>query len=417
MKIRKDLLDSQSPAGIEVIQLTQEAVPSSHIYMEAQIFTPDSKRLVLHRSAHPHGSDMHDPEHRYLLCDLADGCKLSPLTHETGATGPSVSPDGLYLYYFANETAFTGGRLTLKRVKLDGTGRETLLVVEGEIPGTHYTPTRIYPLSTISTDGRRISISCYLGDGVEENAPWGLLVFDLDARAVRLILSGQTWCNLHPQYSRNPERGHDILVQENHGNVCDTNGICRKGVSGRACDIHVIRDDGTDFRDLPWGRDNREYCQGHQCWRGRSDWAITSLGIREPVQAPLVEGMAAPHAFHRGIDTPGGRRNILSRNVLDPQFFHFATDIAGKRLVTDGGPAGPGKMKLLLAELGEPGRDEVRRWAYLLNSGSTGENGNAMGGKGNHIHPFLSPDGKTAFFNSDESGVLQAYMVRGLENI
>ncbi len=34
--------------------------------------------------------------------------------------------------------------------------------------------------------------------------------------------------------------------------------------------------------------------------------------------------------------------------------------------------------------------------------------------KGAHIHPFLSPDGTMAFFNSDESGLLQAYMIRGL---
>ena len=33
--------------------------------------------------------------------------------------------------------------------------------------------------------------------------------------------------------------------------------------------------------------------------------------------------------------------------------------------------------------------------------------------KDTHIHPFLSPDGVSGFFNSDESGVLQAYMVRG----
>jgi len=33
-----------------------------------------------------------------------------------------------------------------------------------------------------------------------------------------------------------------------------------------------------------------------------------------------------------------------------------------------------------------------------------------------HLHPFLSPDGTMAFFNSDESGILQAYMIRGLEN-
>jgi Tol biopolymer transport system component len=37
--------------------------------------------------------------------------------------------------------------------------------------------------------------------------------------------------------------------------------------------------------------------------------------------------------------------------------------------------------------------------------------------KGSHIHPFLSPDGRTAYFNSDESGTLQAYMIRGMEAI
>ena len=31
-----------------------------------------------------------------------------------------------------------------------------------------------------------------------------------------------------------------------------------------------------------------------------------------------------------------------------------------------------------------------------------------------HVHPFLSPDGNLAFFNSDESGLSQAYMIRAL---
>ena len=86
MKLRLDLLDAHAKKGIEVFQLTEERIPSSHIYMEAQIFTPDSKRLVLHRSAHPHGSRQDDPEHRYLLCDVENGGALSPLTDEVGAT-------------------------------------------------------------------------------------------------------------------------------------------------------------------------------------------------------------------------------------------------------------------------------------------------------------------------------------------
>ena len=94
MKLRQDFLQQGSPQGIEVVQLTTEDIPSSHVYMEAQIFAPDSKRLLVHRSANAHGSDQHDPEHRYLVCELEDNCALRPLTHEVGATAPSATPDG-----------------------------------------------------------------------------------------------------------------------------------------------------------------------------------------------------------------------------------------------------------------------------------------------------------------------------------
>ena len=220
---RADLLDPRSTEGIEVFQLTSEPeVPSSHIYMEAQIFTPDSRRFILHRSAHAHGSDQHDPQHRYLLCDLDNGGQLSPLTEETGATGPSISPDGRYLYYFVNETEIGGGALTLKRVQLDGTERETLFVLDAPLPDTDVRPSRIYPLSTISSDGKRIAISGYLGDGHTQGAPYGLMVFDIEGASVRLVLQGPSWCNLYPQYSRSLDAvaSHDIRA-ENHDNEAD----------------------------------------------------------------------------------------------------------------------------------------------------------------------------------------------------
>jgi hypothetical protein len=409
MRMRPDLLDEDSPEGIEVVQLTTETdVPSSHIYMEAQIFTPDSRRFVLHRSAHPHGSAQHDPEHRYLLCDIDEGCSLSPLTEETGATGPSISPDGRWLYYFLNETELGGGRLTLKRVGLDGAERETVFVLDQPLPGTDYRPSRIYPLSTISSDGKRIAISCFLGDGEAQAPDYGLMVFDIEDASVALILQGPTWCNIHPQYCRSvdEEASHDILVQENHGNVHDAAGQVTGLTGGTGADIHVIRDDGTNFRNMPWGRDGNERCQGHQCWRGRSEWAITSTVTRQPPEAQLIEAKAAPHAGHVGINTPGGVRNDLTRDFPDPHFYHFGTDIDGTRIVSDAQPLDAGGA-LYLAELGEQGEDPLQNPRYLLSPNSTC-------GKGEHIHPFLSPDGAMAFFNSDESGILQAYMIRGL---
>ena len=408
MKQRPDMLSPTSPSGLEVFQLTaEEDVPGSHIYMEAQIFTPDSRRLILHRSAHPHGSDPQDPEHKYLICDLESTGELIPIVEELGATAPSVSPDGEILYYFINETEPGGGALTLKRVNMDGTERAVVLKIDGPLPGTDLRPSRPYPLSTISSDGARIALSGFLGDGRTENAPWGLMVFDIDKARVELVIRGQTWCNMHPQYIRSldPEASHDIMIQENHGNECDPMGIFTRLTGGEGADIHLIRDDGTHLRDLPWGRDGNEFCQGHQCWIGRSTWAITSTSTREPRSARLIAGQGAPHVGHQGIGTPGGIRNDLSRTVPRPDFYHFATDIAGRRLISDSGPRDQGGS-IYLADLPEDGNAALENVTRLLTPGSSWQ-------KTTHIHPFLSPDGRMGFFNSDESGILQAYMVRG----
>jgi len=75
-------------------------------------------------------------------------------------------------------------------------------------------------------------------------------------------------------------------------------------------------------------------------------------------------------------------------------------------LITDAAPFDKGG-RIFVAGLGEPGKDPLRHWRYLLNPKSSCK-------KQAHIHPFLSPDGKSGFFNSDESGVLQAYLVRGI---
>ena len=47
---RSDLQAEEAP-HCEVVQLTSGALPSSHLYMEAQIFAPDSSRFLLHESA------------------------------------------------------------------------------------------------------------------------------------------------------------------------------------------------------------------------------------------------------------------------------------------------------------------------------------------------------------------------------
>lgn len=409
------MLGQRSPAGLEVCQLTGEPdVPSCHVYMEAQVFTPDSRRLVLHRWSHPHGAARRDEQHRYLLCDLDNDADLVPLTEEAGAPAPAVSPDGRYVYYFVDETSLNGGRLTLKRVAADGGPRETILVLDRPPDGADAQPSRLYSLSTISSDGRRIAISGFLGDGHGQRPPWGVVVFDIERAAAWVPLAGPCMHNTHLQYCRSTRPGavHDIMIQEDHDSVHAADGSLIRGTSwgpedGLGMDIHVVCDDGTDLRDLPWGRDGHEYCSGHQCWRGSGRAGMATVWTAHPKRGELREGLPAPAAGHRGAATPGARRNDLSRDFPDPYFCHFAVDAAARRLITDHRWDAERGCDLYLARLGEPLEDPLCDWQYLLDT-------RTAFGKNGHPHPFLSPDGNLAFFNSNESGINQAYMISGL---
>ncbi len=429
MKNRNDLLDVRSAKGIDVFQMTTRTdFPSTHVYMEAQVFTPDSKRMVLHESCHAHGSDKDDAKHRYLLADLENpGAGLAPLTDELGPTAPSVSPDGKWLYYLVDRTEFNGGTLELKRVKLDGSARESIIKWDRPIEGVDKRISKLYPLSTISSDGQRFAFAGHFGDGTKANADFGLVVVDLKTLASRVIIKGPERFNLHPQYSRSldPVKSHWLLIQENHGGTTRADASCDKGVGGLGADIQVINDDGTGFVDTAFGRSEYEQCQGHQCWRGRGDTILSTVGRFDhrmpmgadlqpgPFQEWVIEGTIGTSDKDLGLLTPGGRRKLLHEGFPGgpPRFFHFATDISGNRMVIDYNPDPERGMDLYVADLGEPLAGPVKKWHRILDTRTR-----FWKDKG-HPHPFLSPDGKTMFFNSSESGIMQAYMVTGVGNL
>ncbi len=421
---KPDLLGEESPKGLRVVQVTTDSrINNSHIYMESHVFTPDSKRFV-YQQFREFYSDDHGRTSReaiLCLCDIDDGLSLRQLTDEKGATAPSVSPDGKYMYYIVDQTIPGGGRAMLKRVSLDSYKRETLLVIDSPLPGTSCSPSKFYVLSTISSDGKRIAASAFLGDGETEGAPWGLLVFDLTNCSVRLIYEHPEFCNMHPQYcrSREKEASHDIMIQHNHGSLSDSRGkninLTDIKLGG---DVHVIRDDGTNWRDMPWGRDGEEFIHGHQCWRGEGLSAIGGvwIGTKDPVRRPIVEAWPVrtdESTSHRGKKLPGARRNIITRNIENPRFNHSAFDPSGTKMVSDDiRYAADGRRgedcRLYVGTLPK-GEDACLKVRYLLHPGCSWSGWLA------HPHPFLSPDGKKAFFNSDIDGNLQIWMVDGYE--
>ena len=123
----------------------------------------------------------------------------------------------------------------------------------------------------------------------------------------------------------------------------------------------------------------------------------------------LIESQPVAHEAHVGLGNSRGVRNDLSATFPGPHFCHFATDIQGTRLVSDAGPRDE-RGPLFLARLRAPGHGPFYDPTYLMRPRSSWD-------KTVHVHPFLSPDGSMAFFNSDESGVLQAYMISGLDHL
>lgn len=418
---RLDLLDDRSPAGLEVFQITSDPdVPACHISMEARVFTPDSKYFLLHRGVGVQSFDHKTPGHQFLVCDAETG-ELAPVTDEAGVTAPSVSPDGKCFYYFVDESTIGRGGVKLRRRNMDGSDAVTLAVLDARLPGTQFRPSMPNPLSTISSDGMRLAVSFFLGDGRNSGAPYGLVVFDLQTGEHHLAVLGTSFRNIHAQYCRSsdPELARDILIQENHGGFSTPDGR-RVGAGGnsRGADIHVIRDDGQHLRNLPWGRVENEWCSGHQCWRGTTPWVVGSLVSgtvedlsRKRSRLHVMESLPVAHWGHRGADTPNGIRNRICRGVPDPHFNHIATNQAGDRLIADyrvsWDPGVDMRDAIYLMELGRPGEDGARVIHYLMSSGSSWR-------QSAHVHPCFSPDGRTALFNSDESGQTQAYLIRNL---
>lgn len=402
-RVRPDLLDARSPAGLRVIQVTTDAKRASwNVYTEAPVFTPDGKRFVFVR------------ERNYWLCDVADNFALRQLTSEKNAKGAAMAPDGKWFYYLVEDPETTGAALLLKRVSLKDYRRHTVLAVRDTLPGTSFRPSRAYSLSSISSDGRRLATSCFLGNGKTDNAPFGLLVFALEKPSVRVFPLGPDFNNMHPQYCRStdPELAHDILVQHNHGSLVDPGGKTIRLVGGDGADLHVIRDDGTRWRDIPVGRDGVEYVQGHQQWRGRLPSVLSAMSIRKGKKR-ILEGFPIPTAegtSHRGSRIPGGRSNDLTREIEAPEFWHFSVDASGMRVVSDTSGADPAtgrrRIHLVIGTLAG-GESPLLKTQYLLDTRTSGQD------QPMHPHPFFSPDGQAVFFNSDADGIPQVWMATG----
>ncbi|MFZ4775543.1 MAG: hypothetical protein ACOYM3_09285 [Terrimicrobiaceae bacterium] len=409
-----NFMDRRSPRSLLVSQPVSGLEWTELIYPDQPSFLSDGRSFVFQSSEGPQ------------VCYLGKKVRTRRLFNDKKPREFVVTFDGRFAYY-AESDKKGRGCVTLFRKDLETFRCEKLFHARSRLPGTNLPAAEFVP-RTVSADNRRVGLKRFLlVNRRTKYASFGVAVLDLDNGQTRMVTVGRDVHNPHLQYCRStdPERSHDLLIQMNHGARFDERGCCLHGLgppSDLGTDLHVVRDDGTNWRDLPFGRDGRESLIGHQVWRGETGAVAavtlqnldTSYGWAEGTRQDVVSGwpVKASRYAHKGCLTPSGRRVLLSKGFPRARFCHLNCDASGLRFALDTFPIFDGKRAGMQVFFGRAkDLNCPLKFTYLLNSGLT-----FLASDGaTHAHPILSPDGSMLFFNSRASGARQFYMVTGFE--
>ncbi len=415
--------------GVRIWQLTPDGADHSNIYPETPVWLEDGRHFLI---TGPDG----------YMSACIDGSAPSPLLPKKFADGSystsaCISRDGRWLYFLRVKGENVNCTSALWRMDTRDLHEEHICDTPEFFEGRR--PSHYYSIGTISSDGERFATSAVLADGIHDDPPVGLFVYDIPSGTCRLIGTDMQWGNAHLQYckSTDPEASHDLLIQMNHGMKLDKDGKCILGQTpppeGLGVDIHVIRDDGTHWRDLPWGRDGIESCIGHQAWKAGTSTCITillqamdpSYGLNPDTRTWIMEGDPVDTVrteSHIGRLNPDVRRRELSEGWENSRFCHFFCSEDGMHYAFDtficegeGAPKGDGPSpdgSPCIGQRGYAAYDDGNRlhFQYLCNV-----RGKFLGEHSTHAHPIITPDNSAILFNSVVTGESQVYMAEGLE--
>ena len=404
-----------SPAGLEVVQIsTDDTRDSTAFYLDCQSWASDSSKFVYHR----HASDDGSKKPGFWLCDTENNFASYPVYEyenyrsgfeESGNSeyGCVLGPTGECAYLLERKI----DRVVLSRLEIDGRARKVEIC---RAPA----PLVSRGALSISADGERLLMGNFLGDGKTEGAPWGADIFDLKKGAHWVIEFGNGYRNMHCQYSRNPapEYSHDILLCASQPILSDGSWLTPPDGSWRWQDMppddglggahHIVKDDGSDWRLLPIGRRKDMLVGGHCTWRG-SEYSVCAAVYNvtpERWRSPIIEAeptrVENPEAMWLGADLRGAEYVDLCRKLARADTCHFGFDRAGGHFVSDTDGYHTGEYSFVYAgTYVEPeGESPYLKTSYLLLPRTSWKSQSA------HPHPYLSPDGKYAVFQSDFTG-------------
>lgn len=414
-----------SPTDLQVWQITSdEERDSGSFYIDTPSWSLDSKRLLFNRQASEDGSKpagcwLCEPEDDFSIrpvLEYGEQVKYQQPKPDSGSYGVILAPSGDAVYHLVRRQ----GMIEVRRIDLDSGAATTVCAAPA--------PYESYNLLSISADGERLSLGCFLGDGETEGAPWGAYIFDLPKGEHRIIEFGNGFHNMHCQYSHDPapERSHDLLLQTTRPRAADgqwmtpPNGYwpSARDPDGKGIALLVVRDDGTDWRVVPIGRDPGQQNQGHQTWRGQEYSVVASAYEVTPERwrAPLIEAVPVPVAsedeWWLGQHHPSGRQVDLTRQVARADSCHFGFDASGRHFISDtDGYIESKYCYLYVGTYVQPADgDAYVKTRYLLLPRSEWSNKGGV-----DPHAFLSPDGRYAVFMSAFSGRRQVYVATDFE--
>ena len=396
-------------ANLTVVQVTTDAESEGHSPEMLNVpvsYSADGRRMVFCRKRHVFAGK---PRLEVTLCLIDRGWALLPLTCEEGVGGYALTPDGRYLYYVVDETTRQqAGRVLLKRVDLEQGRRETLMVLDGPVPGVGRPPRGGFMVgeASLSRDGRKLATSAPFC--TDDESLHACLVFELDTLRVRAFVFDPGGWRPVGHYCQHPAHADEMLIFDDHVYAGFDNAgqwFSRPRDVGASRTYHVVRDDGTLLASCPVGRVPGEGGPNHAIWRGARYEVACHMSLFNT--APhwrggliLCEPLAcAPADRDRGAAIPGARRWELTRHIRRPDCFHMAFDPSGTRMVSDTeGVHGVGETSLLYIGTIADVRDPFLLPRYVLHPNSSQHSYSTQ------PKPSLTPDGRWLFFRSDWLG-------------
>jgi len=416
-----------SPEQLQIVQICNDpARDSEAFYLDMPSWSADSSRLLFFRGASDDGVQAPG----CWLCEVQEDFAIRPACeyrdgygnmeygaqHDGHSFGCVLSPDGQNLY----QLAYRAGQVEVVQIDLNTMAQTTVCATPA--------PLRARGSLSISADGERIAFGVFLGDGIVEGAPWGAIIFNVRTGHAHAIEFGNGYRNMHCQYSRNPvaPHVHDLCLNANLPRLSDGSWLTPPDGSWRWQDVppdadelgsalHVVRDDGANWRVVPIGRDRQMLSGGHCNWRGQGSSIVASVYHYPPGRwrAPLIEAYPLPVTeeaqLWMGIHAPGAAPIDLTRHVARADACHFGFDESGRHFVSDSdGYATAAYSFMYTGTYVEPdGEPPYVTARYLLLPRTSWKTQPA------HPHPFFSPDGNYVVFQSDFTGRPQVYIAMG----